>query len=214
MLAASRLLPAWVSQNGCTSMAVTMWCGNSSRTRRTFCSQEATSFLSPNPGSLTNQPTGNWYLPSSSEISSTSRLQFVWILPWTPWTLPMQMLCPPQHCQQIGKRQSDIRSALQNAQKVEHISLGDIHWKPEQFQTILTTQFGFRLLKKITNPSKKAGFDRNIYWFKKLWVLTLVDTSNNKGLSILRQKVWGCNKHDCFEILTWTPEEGANGLCL
>ena len=62
----------------------------------------------------------------------------------------------------------DVGLAMQNAQKVEHVSLDAIQWKPEQFQTILTSQFGFKLLKTITNPSKKAGFDRKIFWFKKL----------------------------------------------
>lgn len=57
---------------------------------------------------------------------------------------------------------------VQNAQKIAHVSLADIQWKPEEFPTMLTAKYKFKQLRAIVNPSQQAGFDRVVYCFKKL----------------------------------------------
>ena len=58
-------------------------------------------------------------------------------------------------------------TVLQTAAGSEHMDLRSIHLRPEHFPAYLAKEFGFRLLKRYTVPSRVAGFDRPVYWFKK-----------------------------------------------
>ena len=58
-------------------------------------------------------------------------------------------------------------TVLQNTAGSEYVDLGSIRLRPEHFPAYLAKEFGFRLLKQYTVPSRVAGFDRPVYWFKK-----------------------------------------------
>ena len=104
----------------------------------------ATSSWSPSPGSLISRRCASWYSVLSAGAPTTEL-----------------------ECRALQPMLKSRVPVLQKAADSEHVDLRSIRLRPEHFPAYLAKEFGFRLLKEYTVPSRVAGFDRPVYWFKK-----------------------------------------------